>query len=164
MVIIFSLQNPFTMQHKDDLISSCLFFLFFVGSLVYYYLAGKKILSIFPPLNSAKVIYRYKYASGYSTKSFFTKLRRICFKLDIVVTEQELWIRTYPLAAYTAAWADIVHKIPFDAILHLTTKGKKITIDFIGEQFEHKQVKIKVKHPEMFLSAIKLNSPSAIFK
>ena len=132
------------MKHNDDLITSIGIFLFLVGVTVFYYTIGKKILSIFPALDSVKVNYRYKWASGYSTKSIFTKIGRIRFASDIVVTDQELWIKTHPLIAYKAARFDIIHKIPFDAILHVTANGKQVTIDFIGEEYEHKQVKIKI--------------------
>ncbi len=38
------------------------------------YVDGKKTLSIFPNINSVKVVYRDKFASGYSTQSRITKM------------------------------------------------------------------------------------------
>ncbi len=143
------------MTHKFDFVAPTLFALFMIGLIIFFYISGKKILSIFPPINSVNVVYRDNLASGYSTKSFFTWINRFPYILDIVVTDRELWIKTSLFYVSRLEYSDIIHKIPFDAIVGTQTKGKRIIIDFIGEEYEHKQVVIKVKDPDAFLQAIK---------
>ncbi|MEO1652707.1 MAG: hypothetical protein AAFU64_04105, partial [Bacteroidota bacterium] len=58
---------------------------------VWVYRRGKKALSIFPDIQGVKVQYRDRHASGMAVKKRgYAKKNR----LDVVVTEDELWLRT----------------------------------------------------------------------
>src|SRR5687767_15323126 len=81
-----------------------------------FYDNGKKALSIFPDINSVAVKYRDKTATGYSTQSWKTKVGGASRAIDIVVTDQELWLKSFLLFAGITKQHDLLHKISLTKI------------------------------------------------
>ena len=121
-----------------------------------FYDRGKKALSIFPDINSVNVKYRDKTALGYSTKSWHTKVGGASRALDIVVTDKELWLKSFLLFAGITQQHDLLHKIPLNQITRVKEKGAEITLDFKNEKGEKKQVVINTKDKVGFLNSIQL--------
>jgi hypothetical protein len=119
-----------------------------------FYDSGKKALSIFPNINTVKVIYRDKMASGYSTKSWKTKVGGASRAIDIVVTDKELWLTSFLLFAGITKQHDILHKIPFNKIISASDEAGKITLNFKSDKGEAKQVVLITKDTLAFLNAI----------
>lgn len=119
------------------------------------YKRGKKALSIFPDIKSVSVVYRDKSASGRSNKSWETRMGAAVKVLDIVVTEDELWLKSKILFAGFGKRFDLLHKVPLNNIIAAQKQGRTVIVDFRIEGGEHTQVEIRTKYPEDFLKAIK---------
>ena len=120
-----------------------------------FYDRGKKALSIFPDMDSVRVRYRDKTALGYSTKSWTTKVGGASRALDIVVTDDELWLRSFLLLAGITQQHDLVHRIPLKKISSIKRDGGTITMDFKSERGEKKQVVINTRDAEKFLESLR---------
>ncbi len=121
-----------------------------------FYLKGKKALSIFPDIDDDDIKFRDKRASGYSTKSFKTKMGGARKVLDIIVTNDELWLKSRLLFAFVSKKNDLLHRIPFNNIKSIAENGKTIIIDFTSaDTGDNKQVVILTKKHKNFLSAVK---------
>ncbi len=123
--------------------------------LITLYKRGKKALSIFPDFQSVHVVYRDKSASGQSNKSGRTKMGGARNSLDIVVTNEELWLKNMLLFASIGKQYDLLHRVPLQNILSADQQGKRVTVDFKTEDGEDKQVVLMTKQPSDFLKALK---------
>jgi hypothetical protein len=115
---------------------------------------GKDALSIFPDLNSVKIKYRDKTAVGYSTKSWHTKVGGASRSMDIIVTDQELWLRSFLWLAGITQHHDLIHRIPLNKITRVREKGAEITLDFRNEKGQARQVVINTRDNSEFLNAL----------
>ena len=122
--------------------------------LVTLYRRGKKALSIFPTIDPVRVVYRDKSASGYSTKSWITKMGGANNVLDILVTDDELWLKSMLLFAGIGKQHDLLHKVPLANITRVSREGGDITVDFKTDNGENKQVILVTKSPDDFLRAL----------
>jgi hypothetical protein len=127
---------------------------FAVIMLITFYDSGKKALSIFPDINTVKVIYRDKTASGYSTKSWKTKFGGASRAIDIIVTDKELWLSSFLLLAGITKQHDLLHKIPLNKITSAKEKEGKITLTFKNAKGESKQVVLSTRDKAAFLKSI----------
>jgi len=120
-----------------------------------FYDRGKKALSIFPDINSVTVKYRDKTALGYSTKSWQTKIGGASRALDIVVTDKELWLKSFLLFAGITQQHDLLHRISLNKITRVKENGAEIILDFKNEKGEKKQVVINTRDKAGFLNCIR---------
>lgn len=142
------------MLQKADEIFPYISTIFPVCMLVYLYITGKKALAIFPAINTVTVVYRNRFASGYATKRSFWKNGRANKVLDVVVTDNELWLKSMLLFAGMALRIGLLHKIPLKNITNATLQGDKVIVDFKNDAFEDVQMVIITKNPGVFLRAL----------
>lgn len=126
-------------------------------ALIAGFLKGKKALSIFPDISSERIIFRDKFASGYSTYSFWTRIGSARNVLDIVVTEKELWLKSTIMFAGIMSYYDLINKIALNNIIAVNKKGQGIEIEFKTDSGKIKQVVILSKKPIDFLKALRIN-------
>jgi hypothetical protein len=119
-----------------------------------FYDSGKNALSIFPDIRTVHVIYRDETASGYSTKSWKTKMGGASRAIDIVVTDKELWLSSFLLFAGITKQHDLLHKIPLNKIAVAKEKEGRITLNFKSDKGESKQVVIITRDKTAFLKSI----------
>jgi hypothetical protein len=146
--------KPLTMLQKADEIFPYISTIFPVCILVYFYFTGKKALEIFPAINTVTVVYRNRFASGYATKRSFWKNGRANNALDVVVTDEELWLKSMVLFAGLLQKFGILQKLPLKNITNATLQGDKVIVDFKNDAFEDAQVVIITKNPGVFLRAL----------
>lgn len=126
-----------------------------VAILKSFYDRGRKALSIFPDVKSVKVLYRDKTAFGYSTKSWHTKVGGASRSLDIVVTEDELWLRSFLLLAGITQQHDLLHKIPIKSITKTEARGAEITLNFKDQKGQPKQIVLNTRDKDAFLKSLR---------
>lgn len=119
-----------------------------------FYDTGKKALSIFPDIRTVKVKYRDKTASGYSTRSWKTKIGGASRAMEIVVTDNELWLRSFLLFAGITRQHDLIHRIPHSRISRVRENNGQITLDFRNDKGEARQVVFNTKDTAQFLRSI----------
>lgn len=93
-------------------------------------LKGRQVLKIFPDVSSEKILFKEKRASGFSRKSFITRLGGANRVLEVIITSEELWIRSPLLFAGVGDHSDLIHNIPLNNILKIERINNKVIISF----------------------------------
>lgn len=119
-----------------------------------FYDSGKKALSVFPDIRTVTVKYRDRTASGYSTRSWKTKIGGASRAMEIVVTDNELWLRSFLLFAGITKQHDLIHRIPLPRISRVRENHGQITLDFRNDKGEARQVVFNTKDTAQFLNSI----------
>lgn len=119
-----------------------------------FYDSGKRALSIFPDIKTVQVKYHDKTALGYSTKSWKTKVGGASRAVEIVVTDKELWLRSFLLFAGITKQHDLVHRVPLDKIIRVKENKEQITLDFKSDKGESKQVVLNTRDKMKFLNSL----------
>jgi hypothetical protein len=135
-----------------------IWFLAAVLILTTFYIKGRKALSIFPDIDQNQLKFRDKRASGYSTKSRKTKLGGARNSLDIVVTNDELWLKSMILFASISKENDLLHRIPLNKITSVEENGNNITIDFISPARDNNRILICTNRPKELIDALGITS------
>lgn len=118
------------------------------------YKRGKASIEIFPPIDSVNVLFQEKRASGYSTKSWSTRLGGINNALEIVVTNNELWVRIPWIVAGFAKTHELLHRVNLKNILFVESKKKNVTIVFESSDGLRTELKLMLKGAELFVQII----------
>ena len=119
-----------------------------------YYDTGKKALKLFPDIKSVNVMYRDKAATGYSTKSWKTKVGGASRSIDIVVTEEELWLSAMVFFAGITKQHDLLHRIPLKKISSAKRDKDQIMLSFKDQKNAAHQIVVRTRDEEAFLSAL----------
>lgn len=120
------------------------------------YKRGKKALAIFPNISSVDVLFREKGVSGNSRKSLKTKLGGASNVLDIIVTDNELWIRSPLLIAGFGKTYDLLHKVQLSRISNAESNRKKVIITFNSDGKTETTLDLKMKKAQEFVEIIKI--------
>lgn len=124
--------------------------------LLTFYRWGKKALSIFPDINTQHVKYRDRFASGHSNQSAMTQMGGARNCLDVVVTKEELWLKSMLFFAGIGNKFDLIHKIPLKNIQNAKINGQEVIINFLSNDGSKKQVSITTKQSNDFIIALGL--------
>ena len=131
-----------------------IWFLIVITILLIFYTQGKKALAIFPPLNTVNVIYRDKSASGRSLHSFKTKFGGARKVLDIVVTDNEIWLKSMLLFAFIQKRNDLLHKVKLDQIKSIKLEEKKVKLSFTSNG-QNTDIELFTSNPLKLIDALK---------
>jgi hypothetical protein len=113
----------------------------------------------FPSRNEVNVLFEEKWTSGRSCKSLFTRIGGANNCLRVVVTDDELWIAPhFPFSAF-AGQCDLDHRINRATIKRIERIGRKVTLEFAGEESQTRKVELKLRNPDGFLAAIESAMP-----
>lgn len=118
------------------------------------YTKGKKALEIFPELESTNIFFREKGASGNSMSSLKTRLGGAKNVLEIIVTNDELWIRIPVLFAGFGKMFDLLHKVKLTAILKVELTPKGVLIAFKSDNLSETILNLKMKKSQEFVEVI----------
>lgn len=122
-----------------------------------FYTRGKKAIAIFPDIQTVVVKFRDRTASGYSTKSLMTKLGGSGRGLDIIVTENELWLKCPLLFASILEQHDLLHRVPLINIINVEHISDKVSIEFTSQSGIPTKVVLTIKKPAELLAALAKN-------
>lgn len=100
------------------------------GLVCFFIVNGVKAVRTFPKLDKSEFEFFENMASGYSTKSFITRMGGANKVLQIRVTKDSLWLKTNFFLAFVAVRFDLLHLIPIESLTNISTDGKLINIDF----------------------------------
>ena len=123
-----------------------------------FYTRGKKAIAIFPDIQTVVVKFRDRNASGYSTKSKMTKLGGSGRGLDIVVTENELWLKCPLLFASILEQNDLLHRVPLININNVEQISDKVAVEFTSQSGIQTRVVLMPKKPAELLAALTKNN------
>ncbi|MEM6805271.1 MAG: hypothetical protein AAF696_27995 [Bacteroidota bacterium] len=133
-----------------------LLYILMLGTLlVYFYINGKKALSIFQDIEADHIKYRESGVSGYSTLSRQTKMGGANKVLQLIVTKDELWVKTHVITAAIGQRFDLIHRIKLENIRAKEGVKEGIQLNFTSAQNEEKQLILISKNPDEFIRALK---------
>ena len=122
------------------------------------YKRGKKALDIFPDISSVDILFRENRVSGNSRKSLKTKLGGARNVLEIIVTNDELWIRNPLLFAGFGKTYDLLHKVQLPHISNAELNKKNVVITFNSTQKTETTLDLKMKKAQEFVEIINKKS------
>lgn len=118
------------------------------------YRRGKKALSIFPPLQSVQVLFKEKGVSGSSRKSLKTRLGGATKTLEIIITPEELWIRSPLIWAGLGNQSDLTHKVSLNQITAVDYSAKQVVISFTDAKHSITTLDLLIKKAPEFVETL----------
>lgn len=124
-------------------------------------ISGWKALKIFPPSDQLNILFHEKWASGNSNDTLIHKMGGASKVLDIIITENELWIKPIPLMAGFSNIYGLIRKIKLNNISKVQLKNRIIIIQFANENGSKSEFQLKLKNPQQFLEVISDKTPES---
>lgn len=119
------------------------------------YRRGKKVLEIFPSLESVGILFQEKRVSGSSRKSSKTKRGGARNVLEVIITNDELWIRSPLLFASIANTNDLLHKVELSEVLNIELNKENVAISFSTNDKSETTLDLNMKKAKEFIRIIK---------
>jgi hypothetical protein len=102
-----------------------------------------------------RVLFRERGASGRSNRTLLTRMGGAAGVLDVIVTEQELWLKgIWPLFSYIFAMFDLTHRVPKSSIRKVTRRDGIVELWFENERGRQVHVELELRDPQAFESAL----------
>lgn len=143
------------MEYFEEFMNKYFFYiwLFFAILLAYFLIIrGKKVLQLFSDLDLNNIVYSEKNASGHIVRSAQTRRAGVSKFLHVIITDQELILKTYLFFAHIANENNMLHRIPLQNIVALESKkefmSSKLFIRFREVTGEEKVMVIQSKNIE----------------
>jgi len=121
-----------------------------------FYQRGKETLSVFPDISSVQVLFREKRVSGYSTKSWRTKMGGANNILEVILTNRELWIRPAILLVSTSKQLDLLHKVDLMYVHSVEVSGHMVRISLQSKDGTTRDIHLTMKQAELFNEVFKM--------
>ncbi len=142
------------LERHSDAFSIAVVAAFVLNALVFY-VAGRRAEKRFKDQGDQPVRFRERGASGHSRKSVVTKLGGANGVLEVVVTDQEVWLKgIWPMFSYIGSRFDMTHRIPKSSVRACTVSNERVELRFISEKGEDTLVVIELKDPAAFKAAL----------
>lgn len=126
-----------------------------IPSVIFALRGISKAKKTFDGVDNLPIKYREKGASGYSKKSFITRIGGANKVLDIILTDTELCIKgVNSLFSFIGSFYDLSHRIKRENILNIQKVKNQIEIKFITEAGKQTEVVLMLKNGDQFLSAV----------
>ncbi|WP_300663507.1 hypothetical protein [Fluviicola sp.] len=111
---------------------------------------------VFPKINSVHVLFRERFLSG-RTNGLTGTYRNI---LEVVLTDQELWIRTFLPFSGLAVLFGAVHKVQVSEIRGIEIRGTETTIYFTNDQLKEVHFSITFNKQKFFIQTLQQVNPA----
>ena len=143
----------FLEQHANAFLGAVV--LAFVLNVVVFYVAGRKAEVRFRNLPSQPIRFRERGASGHSTNSILTKMGGANGVLEVVVTDDEVWLKgIWPMFSYIGSRFDMTHRVPKSSVRACNVFNRKVELRFLNEKGEESHVVLELKSPAAFKAAL----------
>lgn len=128
-----------------------------IPSIIFALRGIKKAKHIFDGVDKQPVIFREKGASGYSKRSFITRMGGANKVLDIILTDKELCIKGInSIFSFIGAYYDLSHRIKRENILKIQKIKKQTEIKFISSKGRETVVVLSLKNGDQLLSSVNI--------
>ncbi|QDT00093.1 hypothetical protein [Adhaeretor mobilis] len=128
----------------------------FILTLIFawFLLRSGKSDSRFAPPSELELLFKERFASGCSHKSWLTWLGGANNALTVTVTNREVAISINSLLKVFAASLDLVHIIPHGDICRVDRKGSRVTFDFELPNGQIRRFTLRLRRAQEFLDVI----------
>ena len=126
---------------------------------LYLFISGsKKAKKMFEDLPSSNFVYQEKGVSGYSKKSFFTRIGGARNVLEVIVTESELCVKgIMSVFTFIGTKYDLTHRVPLSNIVSASRNGKYVELQLITGKGKTSNIVLMLRNPDQFLQAVNLS-------
>ena len=108
----------------------------------------------FPSLETVNVLFRERFASGASHRSWITRLGGASNCLTVVLSDSELWVTTFlPFTAF-AGFYDLEHRIQLESLTTVSQQGKSVTIDFDMPDGDRRRIVLRLRRAKEFMAVL----------
>lgn len=113
-------------------------------------ISGYYYSRIFPRISTVNVLFRERFLTGrFDLPGSFKNT------LEVVVTDRELWLRTFWLFSGILAAIKGLHKVPLSAIRAIEIREKETTVYLINKKGKLAHFTIRFRDPKAFPDALK---------
>lgn len=135
------------------------FFAFFVFLVVwvlgFMYWGKKRVDLIFQGMETSKEVFREKRVSGFSTKSFITRIGGARNSLDVIVTDTDLCVKgTFLPFSVIGLFYDLTLRIKLSDIIEITPKSNKVELAFCNDKGA-RSIVLRMNNIDQFVDAVK---------
>ena len=121
-----------------------------------FYLLGKNALKMFPDISTVTIVFREKNASGYSNNSIISKAGGAAGVLDVVLTTEELWLKTGVFFSLIAKMYNVLHKINRKNFIKVEkVSRRKVLVFFKDEKGNERSLTLKLKNADAFMDVLR---------
>lgn len=129
---------------------------FSIGIYLILTIIGIRKSPAFPKINSVSVLFRERFLSG-RTKGLVGTYKNM---LEVLLTDQELWIRPFfPFLGFAFLFKAI-HKIPVSEIRGIETRGGETTIYFTSNESTEVYFSINFNKQQLFIQTLQQLNPA----
>lgn len=126
-----------------------------IPAIVIIYRGIKKAQRTFAGILDQPILFREKMASGYSKKSFITRVGGANRVLDVIVTESEVCIKGInSIFSFVGSFYDLVHRVSRNDIVAVTNNGKQIDLSLVNQKGKRSDLVLMLKNADQFVSAV----------
>lgn len=130
-----------------------------IGLLVTLIVISFRNKTVFPKRPDSPVLFRESGASGASQANLMTKFGGASGVLEVLVTEDELWIRPGGIFAIFNVIAkpyDLLHRVPIDHVWAADVKRRRVTLTFQRPEGREVVFKLYLRRPNEFVDSLRL--------
>lgn len=123
---------------------------YFLGVALTCLISGYYYSRIFPKISSVSVLFRERFLTG--RIDYLGSFRNT---LEVVVTDRELWLRTFWLFSGILAAVKGLHKVPLSALCELEIRETETTVYLINKKGKKVHFTVRFRDSEKFMDALK---------
>jgi len=120
----------------------------------------KRTGMVFPQVRRENIRFRERFASGYSFKTFFTRMGGARNCLRVTVTDAEVLIHPFFPFSVLAEDYDLEHRIPIASITNVQSSpsifGTRLLLEYRDHQGRDHRLSLQLRCPNNFLEALGL--------
>ena len=125
-----------------------------IAILTIHWIRGKKALEIFPDLEHVEVLFREKRVSGYANDSFINRNGGAQKVLDVIITSDELWIKSHPIFAGIGKMFNMLYKVHLNDASIREYRDHQVTLMISGDHQNTTEVVLIMKNAGDFVAVL----------
>ena len=128
----------------------------FAINAVTLYVGGRRAERRFRDQGQQPIRFRERGASGYSNRSLLTKLGGARRALDVVVTDDEVWVKgIWPPFSFVGTRFDLTHRIRRSLVRSVESRGDTVDLRFLSEEGADSHIVLILKNARAFVAAVR---------
>jgi len=133
-----------------------IFIAIFAYVAVSFFIRGRKAGKKFNVAELKNIVFHEKGVSGYSNKSFITKMGGASRVLDVIVADNQLWVKgIWGVFTDIGEYYDLTHKVPLSNIVNIDINGRKVDLWFVNKEGKESHITLVLKNAEEMVNAIR---------
>jgi hypothetical protein len=147
--------NPLEYLENHPEVFYGVFVFIVISNGLFFYFGGRTAEKRFQGQGRQRVVFRERGVSGHSKASLRTRWSGASRVLEVVVTDNELWIKgIWPMFSYIGSKHDLTHRISRSSVTKVHATNGKVEVWFTNEQGNESHVELRLKDAAAFQRAL----------